>query len=123
LLKLADHPSEFVRWWAVQLLAEDRRPSAAALDKFAAMAASDPSSFVRLSVASALQRIEPKSRWPIIEKLTQHEEDSSDKDLPLMIWYAVEPLVSAEPKRAIQLAGRSKIKLVREYISRRIASR
>jgi putative membrane-bound dehydrogenase-like protein len=123
LLKLADDRSEFIRWWAVQLLIEDRRPSPAVLDKFAAMAEADTSSFVRLSLASALQRIELKSRWPIAEKLVKHEEDSSDKNLPLMIWYAIEPLVPADPGRAIKLAGSSKIKVVREYISRRIAAR
>jgi hypothetical protein len=122
-LKLSDHPSEYVRWWAIQLLVENRKPSAVVLEKFASLAERDPSAMVRLSLASALQRMDLKSRWPIAEGLIQHEEDSADKNLPLMIWYAMEPLVPQDPARAIQLAGRSKIKLVREYIARRIASK
>jgi len=122
LLKLADDPSEFVRWWAVQLLVESKQPSRAALDKFIALAGRDPSALVRLSVSSALQRVKPNERWPIADALLQHAEDSSDPNLPLMIWYAVEPLVPSNPVRAIQLASHSKIKSVREFISRRIAA-
>ena len=123
LLKTAENPSEYVRWWAIQLLVENKNPSAAVLEKFAALAQDDRSPMVRLSLASALQRLELKDRWQIAERLLQHTEDSEDKNLPLMIWYGVEPLVPKEPGRAIQLAGKSKIKLVREYISRRVASK
>jgi hypothetical protein len=123
LLKLIENPSEYVRWWAIQLLVENKKASAAVLETFASLAQTDQSAMVRLSLASALQRIDPKDRWQIAERLLQHAEDSEDKNLPLMIWYAVEPLVPKEPGRAIQLAGKSKIKLVREYISRRVASK
>lgn len=37
-------------------------------------------------------------------------------NLPLMIWYGTEPLVADDPKRAIELALKSSIPQVREYI-------
>ncbi len=78
---------------------------------------------VRLSVASALQRVPLVDRWPIADALLQHQEDATDKNLPLMIWYAVEPLVPTDPTRATQLGSRAKIRLVREFIFRRIAAK
>lgn len=122
LLKLADHPSEFVRWWAVQLMGESKRAGRPVLQKFASMAAKDSSAMVRLSLASVLQRVQLNDRWEIVEPLLEHAEDEADKDLPLMLWYAIEPLVPANPSRAAALASHSKIKLVREYIARRIAA-
>ncbi|MBL9154313.1 MAG: hypothetical protein JNK37_17620 [Verrucomicrobiales bacterium] len=79
------HESEYARGWAVQLLCEDRDPPAGALEAFAAMAAKDSSPFVRLYLASALQRLEPSKRWPIAEGLAIRVEDADDQNLPLML--------------------------------------
>lgn len=122
LLKLAGDASEHIRWWAVQFLVEDKRPASDVLQKFKALAQDDKSPMVRLSVASSLQRIPLKDRWEIADALLQHADDSADQNLPLMIWYAVEPLVPGNTARAVQLASRSKIKTIREFISRRIAA-
>src|SRR5262249_39832302 len=51
-----------------------------------------------------------------------HGEDASDLNLPLMIWYGIEPLVSANPERAAKLLGLAMIPLLRQYLARRIAS-
>lgn len=117
-----DHDSEYVRWWAVQLLCEDP-PSEKVVAKFAEMAASDPSSFVRLSLASTLQRLPLKQRWDIAAALVAHGEDASDRNLPLMIWYGIEPLVASDGQRSLTLAAKSKIPLVVQNIARRIAEK
>jgi putative membrane-bound dehydrogenase-like protein len=77
---------------------------------------------IRLTVASATQRIPINQRWPIVTDLVSHAEDASDHNLPLMYWYAIEPLVPADPARAIKLAEASKIPLITRYIYRRAAS-
>src|SRR5262249_60770278 len=38
-----------------------------------------------------------------------------------MDWYAIEPLVAADPARALQLAARARIPLVRTFIAQRAA--
>ena len=76
---------------------------------------------VRLAVASALQSVAPRDRWDWIETLLSHPEDAADINLPLMYWYAVEPLVPTDPSRAAKLAAESKIPLVRQFIARRLA--
>ena len=76
---------------------------------------------VRLTLASALQRLSLKDRWPIAEALVAHSEDAKDANIPLMIWYGIEPAVAADRKRAIQLLAKTKIPLIRRYIARRLA--
>ncbi len=122
LMEQLNAKEEEMRGWAIQLLCESKRPSEAALMKFAAMAQDDPSPLVRLYLASALQRIDLSQRWAIVEKLIAHGDDAKDQNLPLMYWYAVEPLVPTDPKRAVTMAARSKIPVVREFITRRLAS-
>ncbi len=122
LLKQLDHKSEHLRWWAVQFLAEDKKVSPAVLRRFTELARTDSSSLVRLSLGSALQRLPLADRWSVAEALAAHEEDSADPNLPLMLWYGVEPLVPLDRTRAIQFMGKCKIQLVRQFITRRLAA-
>ena len=57
LLGLLGDPSEHVRSWAIRLFCDGKVPAAAAASRFAELARNDPSAKVRLSLASALQRI------------------------------------------------------------------
>lgn len=119
LRELLGDKSEHVRAWAVQLLCERDTPSGAALASFAKMAKDDPSPVVRLYLASALQRLPLEKRWPIAEGLVSHAEDASDTNLPLMVWYGAEPLVPANPAKAVGLLLSCKAPLVRQFIARR----
>ncbi len=121
-LALLDNSDASIRGWAVRLLVEDRKVSDAVAAKFADMARAEQSPAVRLSLASALQRLPLTTRWPIAEGLTSHAGDWNDLYLPLMNWYGVEALVSADPARAVDLLTKAKLPLVRQYIARRIAS-
>jgi putative membrane-bound dehydrogenase-like protein len=67
-------------------------------------AAKDPAARVRLEIAAGLQRLPLSNRWSILEALLSHTEDAKDHNLPLMYWYALEPLTDADPKRALALA-------------------
>lgn len=115
---LLDDRSEYVRAWAIQLLGEREAPSPEVLAKFATLAKNDPSPVVRLYLACALQRLPLEDRWPIAAGLVAHAEDATDANLPLMLWYAIEPLVPADPARA--LAFNTAIPLVRQFIARRV---
>jgi putative membrane-bound dehydrogenase-like protein len=116
---LLEDGREHVRAWAVQLLGESGTHSPKRLAKFAEMARRDPSPVVRLYLASALQRLPAADGWSIAEGLLSHAEDEKDANLPLMDWYGVEPLVAADPERALKLVANAKIPLVRRYIARR----
>ncbi|WP_416864095.1 MAG: PVC-type heme-binding CxxCH protein [Imperialibacter sp.] len=119
LIEALGDKDEYVRGWAVQLLSEDKAP-VQAVGKFVAMAEKDKSVVVRLYLASALQRIQPEQKWAVAEALMGHAEDVEDHNLPKMIWFGTEPLVAENPDRALQLAAKSKIPMLAEYIARRV---
>jgi hypothetical protein len=75
-----------------------------------------------LYVAAGLQRLPLHDRWPIAERLIAHGEDANDHNLPLMVWYGVEPLAAADPNRAVALISKCKLPVVRQYIARRAVS-
>jgi putative membrane-bound dehydrogenase-like protein len=122
LLRLLDHDNEYLRGWAVQLALEDRQPAPKLADKLSAMAQRDQSPFLRLYLASALQRLAVDQRWSIAYGLVEHAEDVADANLPLMIWYGIEPLALADQERFAGLVARAKIPMLREFGARRLAS-
>jgi putative membrane-bound dehydrogenase-like protein len=121
-LQLLGHDNEYVRSWAVQLLAENSNPPAAALERFAAMAREDGSALVRLYLASALQRVAAEKRWTIVTNLMARQEDAGDHNQPLMVWYAAEPLAGLDMERALTLALDSKLPRVFSFMVQRIAA-
>ncbi len=121
-LGLLDDHDEHLRAWAVQLWCENPLDvSVEVRGRFAAMAARDKSPVVRLAIAAALQRLPLDQRWEIAAALSLHSEDAADANLPLMDWYAIEPLVARDPARALNLAVAARIPLLRQFIARRLA--
>lgn len=121
LVRLLDDSDPVIRGWAIQLAAERKNVSPPLLGRFAELAAKDPSPVVRLALASALQRIPPQARWPIATPLVAHAEDAGDHNLPLMDWYAIEPLVPLDMARAVELAAACRMPTVVRFIVRRAA--
>lgn len=119
LIEALSHDDEYVRSWAVQMLAENLSVPESALEKFRQMARQDQSPVVRLYLASALQRLDDEQRWEIAEQLMMRGEDENDHNIPKMIWFGFEPLVEANPVRALALAGRSKLRPLARFASRR----
>jgi hypothetical protein len=114
--------SEHLRAWAIQLLCENRKPTEAACEEFARMAHEDNSPLVRLYLASAMQRLSLKQRVPVLAHLLANAEDKHDQNLPLMYWYATEPVVAADRLAAVKLLTACRIPKVRQFITRRMAT-
>lgn len=123
LIALLDHDNEYLRSWAIQLLCEAGQPPAVALARFATLAAADPSPVVRMYLASALQRLPVDRRWLIAAGLVTHADDAADHNLPLLLWFGIEPLVGADPARALARVCSGRIPLLRTFTARRIAAR
>ncbi len=123
LQSFLNHPSVFVKSWAIQLLCETGKIDDSTLSKFIDLANNksiDP--VVRLYLASALSRLKNDSVWGIAQALSMHPQDANDRNIPLVTWYGLEPLVAQNPTRAIELAKSSQIPLLTEYIIRRCAA-
>lgn len=119
---LLDEQEEYLRGWAIRLAVEDRKLSPELLARFEGLAQADPSPVVRLHLASAMQRLPVEQRWKLAAALLSHGEDADDVNLTLMIWYAVEPLVAADPVRGLALAHDAELPRVRQFLARRSAS-
>ncbi|RCR66845.1 PVC-type heme-binding CxxCH protein [Larkinella punicea] len=122
LVDLLANESEYVRSWAIQLLAEDKTVSPETLKRFATLAQNDNSALVRLYLTSAMLRLEPAQRWEVLEALVQKTEDKDDHNLPLMVWYAAEPLAIVDAKRLLQMAEKAKLPKIMPYAVQRIGA-
>ncbi len=117
---LLGDPSEHVRWWAIRLLSQ-QEPNAELRAEFVKLAAEEDSALVRLGLASAVQELPLAERWPLVEALAAREVDAEDANLPLMLWYGIEPAVPQDRTRALALAAKGKIPALRRLIARRLA--
>ena len=120
LMKHLDDQEPYIRGWAIQFLCEDKNPGAEVVAKMSQMALNETSPIVRLYLAAALQRISESDRWEMVKGLLTHQQDSADHNIPKMIWFGFEPLVTQDSERALKLAVDSKIPLVAEFIVRRL---
>src|SRR5262245_41891902 len=122
LLELLGAESEYVRSWAIYLLADSKHPSDEALRRFAKMAREDSSALVRLYLASALQRVPVEQRWDVLAGLVARGDDGGDQNQPLMVWYAAEPAVPLDMPRALGMAADSKLPKLFSFTVQRIAA-
>ncbi|HUR44280.1 MAG TPA: PVC-type heme-binding CxxCH protein [Candidatus Saccharimonadales bacterium] len=125
---------EWVRAWTIQLafdsrenvqrlLTEIREKDLKADPDLEKLAESDPSALVRLFIASGAQRIEDEGfRARLVKNLLRHKEDASDHNLPLMAWFAMEPLVAGNPREALDESSESDLPNLLNFSTRRIAS-
>lgn len=116
------HEDEHVRVWAIRLLVDHRPVSQTVVEQFSQMAQQEDSGLVRHYLASATQKLPLKDRWSIISALAAHAEDADDPNLPLMMWYAIEPAVPENPSAALRLATSTRIPRLRRYIARRLTA-
>ncbi|MSU59454.1 MAG: DUF1080 domain-containing protein [Pedosphaera sp.] len=114
--------NEYGRAWTIQFLCEDKKVPEKVLKEFARLSREDKSPIVRLYLASAMQRLPVADRWEVIEALSQRAEDANDHNIPLMVWYATEPLVAADTERALKLAENAKLPNLLNFTVRRAAT-
>lgn len=113
---------ELLRAWSFQLACEKGGARDSLLGEMQRLAMEDSSPLVRLYIASALQRISVEDRWSILAGLLNHPEDANDHNLPLMVWYAAEPLPTQDAERALKLAENAKLPNLLNFMTRRTAA-
>ena len=119
--KLLNDKDEYIRGWSIKHIAEDKNVSDDILEKFKTLSGTDLSPFVRLELASAIQRVDFNRRWDVLESLVLKSQDIKDNNIPHMIWFALEPLVALNPTRSLNIANISEIPMITEYVARRLA--
>ncbi|MCC9658733.1 PVC-type heme-binding CxxCH protein [Rhodopirellula halodulae] len=123
LVGLLNDSDPVIRGWAVQLIGERQQAlSAKVLAKLEAMAASEASPVTRRYLASLLQRIPNEQRLGIAEGLLRHIIDHNDRNLPLLVWYGLEPVVETDPDAVMRLGNASRSDQLKRFVSRRTAT-
>lgn len=120
LAGLLKHDREEVRSAAVRMLADVGVNLKTTVERLTVMSHSDPSGIVLTYMASLLQRLPHEQRWDLARGLVIQKKYENDRVLPLMIWYGIEEAVPGDPQSAIDLAFKSELPLVREFIARRL---
>jgi putative membrane-bound dehydrogenase-like protein len=115
-----DDPNEYYRSWAIQLLGENGKALASGtLTKLERLAREEFSLVTRRYLASLLQRLPHEQRWEIAKGLIGHDRSSDDRNLSLLCWYGIEPLVETDPEQALALVNVTPWGQLKEFITRR----
>ena len=123
LQNLLSHENENIRSWAIQLLLEKKEVSPTILVELENMAKMEHSPLVRLYLTAGLMRMPLEQRWKILDILVKKEEDMKDHNLPLMLWYAAEPLAEISMEKLIGLAESAKMPHFLKYTIQRIGAK
>lgn len=133
---LLDSDDEHAIAWGVRLMTDDlpldttlsKRPAGSdpglASDQFeriVELSRTSNSALVRLTIASALQRLRPDQRIGVARELVAHSEDAGDHNIPLMVWYGLIPTAENHAPELAQLAADCKLPTTRRLIARRLA--
>lgn len=121
-VKILTNSDEHMRSWGVQLGTEHFAGSAKFIEALTTLSAHEPSPVVRLYLTSALQRLPLHLRWQILENLLPVKDDANDHNIPLMLWYALEPCVPEDPVRASHLALNAAAENILPFVIKRISA-
>ncbi|WP_038159056.1 PVC-type heme-binding CxxCH protein, partial [Verrucomicrobium sp. BvORR106] len=122
LVGLLARPEPELRGWAVRLLGQlDGGVTADLAKTLAGAAAQEKAAPVRRELASVLQRVPVAERAQIALGLLGRAEDQQDANIPLLVWYGIEPVVAADGAAGLKLAAASKLEKVTGFIYRRMA--
>ncbi|TLD69087.1 cytochrome C [Phragmitibacter flavus] len=121
---------DWVRAWGVRAVGNTRGAGGFALETDGLshlmyvnrMAKEEKSPWVRRELASLLQRLPLDKRAEIAKALLVREEDGADHNIPLLVWYGIEPLVGQNPELGMELAKLCVWDKVKGFIYRRMAA-
>lgn len=76
----------------------------------------------KLAIVSASRLLPHELRWALVENtvLGSLANHANDHNIPLMAWFAIEPIVANSTKIAAEVFAKSDLPLLREYTARRM---
>jgi putative heme-binding domain-containing protein len=124
--RLLEHPRSPVRRWAVRFLGDSRKVEAGTLEALAALAARESDPHVRSQLASSSRRLSGEQALKLLTALIRKNEDSDDRHIPLLLWWAVEQNVKDKQAPFVDLLSSAdawRARLPREHLIQRLARR
>ena len=141
LMKQLSHDNEHIRAWAIRMLS-DRWPiddvfgptkdaeavkamvdadAKSVIGRFCEIARTDRSGFVRLTLASTLQRLPVSMRPQLATELVTRSTDADDHNLPLLVWYGLIPVAERHADQLAEIAAVCELPKTQRFIVRRLA--
>lgn len=125
-LQTLKHPNEMVRYWTIRLLGDRKRVTPAQQSALLATAKSEPVAEVRAQLASSVTRLPGKDALPITRELLLHNEDVTDKHVPLLLWWALESKCATDRDAILRMLEDSTfwhVPIVQRFIIARLGQR
>ncbi|MCI0701225.1 MAG: c-type cytochrome [Planctomycetia bacterium] len=116
VINLLTHKEDVLRAWAFRMAVEDKQRFADAKLVLQAVAEDEKSPYVRLHIASSIQRL-PPTAYPggsLATHALMNPAPLDDPNVSLMMWYALERWYSKEPHFAPSILSRTDVSLVRQ---------
>lgn len=108
---------EYIRAWAIQLVAESKQVGSGFADKLIDLARGDSSPVVRLYLASAAQRLGEDKALGILKELAGRAEDSEDRNLPGLIWQGLAAKMAGRIDEVTAIIERCRFPQLRDYFA------
>lgn len=124
-LTALDHANPHVRAWTVRLLGDERQVSPAVLARLTKLAGQETDIEVRCQLACSARRLPARDCLTIVRALLDNAP-ADDPRLPLLVWWAIETQVAAEPAAVVDLVRDSAIwnlPIVKRHLSERLMRR
>ena len=106
--------NEYVRGWAVQLVAESSLAGKNSL--LPDLLVLEKSPIVRRYYASAAGQLDTFAAWETLETLAMQSGNAQDRNLPKLIWHSLAEFVAADVVRAVDLIDRTPIPLIKQSL-------
>ena len=119
------HANPHVRAWTMRLLGDDRQVSPAVLARLTKHAQKETDIEVRCQLACTARRLPPRDCLAIVRALLDNGP-ADDPRLPLLVWWAIEAQVTANPAAVVDLFRDSAIwslPIVKRHLSERLMRR
>jgi len=120
------HQDPYVRSWTTRLMCDNHQVSAPLARQLAQLAGQEPHVEVRSQLACSARRLPLQPSLAITRQLLTHSQDASDIHLPLLLWWAVESHVQANPAAVVDIFQDQslwQLTLVQEHILERLMRR
>jgi putative heme-binding domain-containing protein len=121
------HRDAAIRRWAVRLIGDERElPADSIVARLTEMAASEADPQVRSQLASTVRRLPASVSLPMLREMFAHDPDADDPHVPLLLWWALEPLAVSQRDSVLEMFGTTELwekPLVRRTILPRLARR
>ncbi len=111
---LADD-DEYVRAWTIQLAVESISPDDLE-QPLRQLSQVDSSLLVRRYLASAIPRLPADLDWTLATSLAARTDTQEDRELTLLLWYAIATISGNDMSRALGLAEVTPIPILRDFI-------